>query len=341
MVIRYPLKGIFRVVAKGHVYYYAWRGPPVGPRLNGEWGSPEFLLSFTEAHENLRAPDNDRFRSLIVAYKANAEFGNLAPSTKQVWTPWLDRIAADFGDLRIAQFERPQKIRPVIIQWRKRWAATPRTADMALQVLSRVMSYAVDTLGKLSSNPCEGIKTLYRVDRSEIIWTPNDIDRLKQTCSAEIAHATDLAAYSGLRLGDLVRLSWSHIGEDEIVISTNKSRGKRAAHIPIYDDLRVVLERIPKRATTVLTHSHGRPWIAKSLGDTFGRVKNAAGFADLHFHDLRGTAATRFYLAGLPEHMIADVMGWEREHVAKIIRRYVDRSAVIKAAIVQLNKKGT
>jgi hypothetical protein len=39
---------------------------------------------------------------------------------------------------------------------------------------------------------------------------------------------------------------------------------------------------------------------------------------DLHFHDLRGTAATRFYTAGLSQRVIAE----KEEHVAKIIRRY-------------------
>jgi integrase len=207
--------------------------------------------------------------------------------------------------------------------------------------LGRVLSYAVETLGVLGSNPCDGIKFLYRVDRSEIIWTAADLDKLKRTCSPEVAHAADLAAYTGLRLGDIVRLSWSHIREDEIVIATSKSRQRRSARIPLYDDLRAVLARIPKRATTVLTHSMGRPWAAKSLGNAFTAAKNAAGFEGLHFHDLRGTAATKFYLAGLPEHIIADVMGWEAEHVSKIIRRYVDRSSVIKAAIAELNKQRT
>lgn len=46
---------------------------------------------------------------------------------------------------------------------------------------------------------------------------------------------------------------------------------------------------------------------------------------DLHFHDLRGTAATRFYVAGLSEREIAEIMGWEEESVSRIIRRYVDR----------------
>jgi rRNA processing protein Krr1/Pno1 len=31
-------------------------------------------------------------------------------------------------------------------------------------------------------------------------------------------------------------------------------------------------------------------------------------------------------------------MGWEEEHVAKIIRRYVGRSAATKAIIRQLNR---
>jgi hypothetical protein len=54
-----------------------------------------------------------------------------------------------------------------------------------------------------------------------------------------------------LRLGDLVRLSWSHAGEDAI---TGKSKHRRTAIIPLYDDLRVVLANIPKRSTTLLTN---------------------------------------------------------------------------------------
>jgi hypothetical protein len=56
---------------------------------------------------------------------------------------------------------------------------------------------------------------------------------------------------------------------------------------------------------------------------------------------LRGTAATRFYVAGIPERVIAEIMGWEEEHVRKIIRRYVGRTAATKALIRQLNEKRT
>ena len=135
-----------------------------------------------------------------------------------------------------------------------------------------------NTLGKISINPCEGIKTLYRgADRSELVWTSTDIERLKAS-APELTHAIDLAAHTGLRLSDLVSLSWSHIGEDEIVIATSKSRGRRNARVPLYDDLRAVLARIPKRSTAVLTHSQGRPWSREEPRECVHEGKERGGF---------------------------------------------------------------
>ena len=162
-------------------------------------------------------------------------------------------------------------------------------------------------------------------DRSEIIWTDADIAEIKKAkkCSAEVAHAIDLAAHTGLRLGDLLRLSRSHVREDEcaIVMTTGKSKHRREVIIPLYDELRVVLAHIPKRATTILANSQHRPWKRNGFGTAFNR-------------------ATRFYNAGLSVRVIAEIMGWEEAHVEKIIRRYVGRSAATKAIIQQLNQTG-
>src|SRR5262245_40605369 len=336
---KHDLKGIAKVTAKGRIYWYAWRG---GPRLRGSPGSPEFHTSYVEAYANLRTPDTSRFSSLVVQYRTE-KFGTLAASTQKNWSPWLDRIGEHFGDLSIAQFDRPEKVRPIIVQWRKRWASTPRTADYALQVLSAVLAYAVDPLGKIAGNPCEGIRRLYSGDRSEIIWTESDITQLKSACAPEIVLAVDLAAHTGLREGDLVRLCWSHVGEDAIEISTGKSGFSRDAYIPLYDALREVLARIPRRSPTILTNRKHQPWTPQWLAAAIVRAKKAAGMSarNLHFHDLRGTAATRFYIAGLDQRVIAGIMAWEEETVGKIIRRYVDRSAATKAIIRQLSKAKT
>jgi hypothetical protein len=134
------------------------------------------------------------------------------------------------------------------------------------------------------------------------------------------------------------------VGENSITITTGKSRHKRTAMIPLYDDLRAVLAKIPKRATTILTNSCGRPWKSEnSFGSAFNRAKIDAGMddRDLHFHDLKGTAVTKFYVAGIPERAIAEIVAWEEETVSKIIRRYVGRDAATKNLIRMLNDKRT
>lgn len=158
-MVAVSLKGVCKVRSKGRTYWYAWRG---GPRLSGEPGTPEFVASYAEAHQSRTRPNDKRVAGLVAMYRASPAFTRLAPSTRRIWTPWLDQISAHFGTLRVAQFDRPDKIRPLIRQWRDQWADRPRSADYAVQVLSRVLSHAID-LDQLSSNPCEGIKSLYSV----------------------------------------------------------------------------------------------------------------------------------------------------------------------------------
>jgi integrase len=133
--------------------------------------------------------------------------------------------------------------------------------------------------------------------------------------------------------------AWPHIGHDAVVITTSKSKHRREAIIPLYEGLCDVLARIPKRSTVVLTSSRGRPWSDGGFGRMFDSAKAAAGIGpELHFHDLHGTAATRFYIAGLKVRVIAEISGWE-EGIEKIIRKYVSRSAATKDAIRLLNKR--
>ncbi|MDH0873651.1 tyrosine-type recombinase/integrase [Agrobacterium pusense] len=338
-MVTVELKGIHTVRAKGNIYYYAWRG---GPRLEGQPGTAAFMATYNEAIANRMEPESGRFRAIITHYKAT-EFKKLADSTKRVWTPWIDRISEHFGNLSIAQFNRTDKIRPRIRQWRGQYSDTPRAADTGMQVLSRILSHGVDPMGKLSANPAEGIKHLYSSDRSEIIWTEPDIAQVKAECSDEVKWVIDLAAHTGLRVSDLLRLSWSHVGPDAIIISTGKSKHKREAIIPRYDALNEILERIPKRSPVILTSSKKKPWKQSGLNTMFWRAKEKAKMLelDLHFHDLRGTAATKFYIAGLSVRVIAEIMAWEEETVEKIIRRYVGRNSATKEMIKQLNRVGT
>jgi integrase len=73
------------------------------------------------------------------------------------------------------------------------------------------------------------------------------------------------------------------------------------------------------------------------MSDAFMDAARAAG-VDKHFHDLRGTAATRFYLAGFTDREIAETLGWSEERVRRILDRYVRRDAMLRDRIDRMNR---
>jgi integrase len=334
-MVMVALKGLFKVQSKGKTYYYAWRG---GPRLEGAPGSPEFIASFQEARNPLSGVDRGRLAAWVTLYRASDEFAALADDTRRVWQPWLDEVKTHFGGLSMRQFDRP-KIRIAIRHWRDRWKDRPRSADYAKQVLSRVLSFAVAE-GAIQFNPCEGIPNLYSSDRSELVWTPDDLKVFCATAPKEIVWAAKLAAHTGLRRGDIVKLGWSSVSELAIEIRTGKSRGKRTATIPLTSACRTLLDEIPKKATTVLTTTRGMPWTVNGFGTAWNRAYTASKLAgrDLHFHDLRGTAATNFYRADFTIREIAGIMAWSEDKIERLIDRYVKRDEILRDRIRRLEK---
>lgn len=333
------LKGVHKVSAKGKTYYYAWRGKGA-PKLRGEPGSPEFIASYQEAHANRKGGDKSRMSGLCAMFRASDAWNGRGPKpisdkTKATWRLWLDRIQEEFGALKVEQFDRPQ-MRPIIIKWRDRYSATPRAADVGIEVMSRLLSFGMAE-GKLLNNICAGVPRIYTADRSGFIWTPADLDKLTLTAPKEIAQAARLAALTGLRQADLLRLSWWHVKGLSIEIETGKSKGKKTTLIPLYGELNDYIDTLPKRATTLLVNTRGEPW-KTGFGSSWGAACDDAEIPDLHFHDLRGTAATRFYLGGLSEREIAQIMTWSEEYVATLIERYVKKDELLKDRIRRLDE---
>lgn len=335
-----PLDGLYTVTAKGKTYHYAWRN---GPRIEAEFGTTEFLQEFIDARAPTNAMDEGRFGTWVVKYKESDShsggkpYKQLSEKTKKNWGPLLDKVRDHFGKLPVRAFDRPS-IRKVIKQFLAKWNGKLRAQDLAKQVLSRVCGFMVEE-GVLMTNPCEGISNVYSSDRSEIIWTQADIDKFCAAASTEVSHAVLLAALTGMRQSDLLKLTWTQVAGTYIERKTGKSGGKRSALVPIYSALRAFLDTLPKRAVTVLTTTEGKPWktgfgasFAAAFDRAFGPDK------DLHFHDLRGTAVTNFYRAGLTSREIADVMAWSQEDVEKLLDIYCKRDELMLDRIAKMDQ---
>jgi integrase len=335
-----PLKlkhGPYKVRSKGKDYWYAWRN---GPRLHSAPGTPAFVQELADAIAARNLPDGSKLSGLVAQYRASDDFQNLAQTTKELWAPWLDNIRDRFGDLSVRQFDRVS-IKPEIRRWHTLKKATPRAADTGLQVLSRLLAFGMAE-GKLASNQCEGIPHLHKSNRADVIWTTDEMKVLLAYASTEVAWVVELAALTGLRREDLLKLSWTHINLDRcfIELKTGKSRGRRTVLIPITPEMRSLVEKIPKRATTVLTSSKKRPWTGDGFGSSWWKTLQDAGLGEteLRFHDFRGTAATNFFRAGFSYREIAETLGWSEERVERLIERYVKRDEIIMDRIRRLDR---
>lgn len=329
-------------------YWYAWRGGPRILKVEARTAADRVRLveaaaaDAAIAYRQLVTPQADRcfLSGLAQRYLESAEYGRLAPRTRRDQRLALDVVRADLGDMEIKALESP-RARAVLIRWRDRYKATPRTADARMAALATILKWALDR-GEITANPLTSWPRLYRVNRADIIWTPADLERLFTHCDPAVRRAVELAAHTGLRLADLVRLSWADVGKDAVTLTTGKSRGRRVITIPVTPEIRRILKacgRRPGQIGAVLVHSRGKPWAGGSgLQTAMQRAKTDAGIKGLRFHDLRGTAVTNLVLAGLPLADIALIVGWDLKKVEAIARHYVTGEAVARGMLARLRK---
>ena len=237
------LPGVHRVRkprADGGVteFWYAWRG---GPQILRATAASDTLLAGALAaslpdalkrYEVERRPAGDKrfLFSLVTRYLESPAFGAIADRTRRDRRKHLDRVREDIGQLELRALEA-RGARAALIKWRDKYERTPKTADELLGALSIVLQWATDR-GELAANPVKDFPRLYKVNRADVVWTSDDLAKLLPHAAPELDHAVRLAALSGLRLGDLIKLPWSSVGEHAIVWQTGKSRGRRTVVIP-------------------------------------------------------------------------------------------------------------
>lgn len=323
-------------------YVYAFRGGPQIYTCEGDRPviTKAILDAAAKARQDARVNPSNSLDALIDAYRQSPEWAKLGARTKRDYEQDLAKVSAKFGSVPLPVFD-DRRMRSKVMEWRKDMAAHPRTADRAIVMLATLLGWGVNE-AKLAINVAAGIPALYSSNRAAIIWTDADWQAIQPHCSKHVWQALRLASLTGLRLGDLVDLEWSHIGTQSIVFTTSKR--KRRVVIPILRELRQLLNEIGGTGH-VLKNSRGQPWTESGLGGVFQKAKNAAKDAEtgfnhvLRIHDLRGTYVTWLANQGLTDQEIARIVAWSEKQVAEIRRRYVDEQHVVSSLVERLNQK--
>lgn len=314
-------------LATGETVRYAYYGRGRGMAALGREGSPELFANLAEAMK--REPPGETVSKLIWEYRQSPEFMKLRHLTQRDYLLFLDRIQVQFGALSLRAVSA-QEFSGYVYKWRDSLAGSPRRADYAVAVLKALLSWG-KARGRVSENRVMGIKSLYRGDRSDKTWTPENEAAFLAVAREPLKLAMILAVESGQSQGDILRMTWAaDLGD--VLINKRGKNGKPAA-IPISPRLRAALDAAPRgKALTILTKADGLPWEPKGNGFRAAWQAVDAKVEGRTFNDLRGTFISRRRAAGWSAEEVALCSGHPVQGEKGAMPKYVDRLAVAIAS---------
>ena len=152
------------------------------------------------------------------------------------------------------------------------------------------------------------------VDDARTRWlTEAERDRLIISCDEEIRALVTFLFFTGARLGEATKMTWSDITADEVYLTSWKGRPKRKRirAVKLIPGLIDVLGERGEPDDFVFTTPLGSPITSRygALYKMWERAKAKAGIEDFRFHDCRHTFATHLLKQGaiLPE--IGNLLG--------------------------------
>jgi integrase len=131
------------------------------------------------------------------------------------------------------------------------------------------------------------------------------------------ADALGLSMILAWRKGQVLKLEWAHISEDEIRVPGAITKNERKHAVPIVPAIAEIIER--RRAARVL----GSPWVfarkdGKRIQDfekVWASACEAAGCAGTRYHDSRRSGLRALIDAKVPEKVAMEIGGWKTRSV--------------------------
>jgi integrase len=218
--------------------------------------------------------------------------------------------------------------------------ASPRTINKRRALLGAVFTYGVKRAG-LPANPVRATDKRREPQQAALdTYSVAEVERLAaalaegshrdRPAASEATRAEDaqdaelvrVAAYTGLRQGELRALRWRDFGEGVITVARALSagvesgtKGGRVRHVPLVPQAAEALERLHSRGDftardeLVFCNWRGRALDPSALVARFKRARDAAGLRPLRFHDLRHTYGSLLATGGVPVTEIQAAMG--------------------------------
>ena len=254
-------------------------------------------------------PPAPPFRDFVEGEWREAHYGRCKPSTQRTMSHQLERrILPAFGSTPLDRIAPAQ-----VGRWFDDYSRTaPGGANRALDILHQIFNFAVDR-GHIDANPARDVRRNRRpaltrfLSREEIARLHRVLDARTGKGDRQQADIVRLLLLTGCRLGEIVKLQWSEVQGDMLVLADSKTGPRK---VPLNSQARAILERQPRGESAFVFPSPLDP--SRPRGThlrLWGRVRSEAGIEDVRLHDLRHTHASHAVMNGVPVPVVSRLLG--------------------------------
>jgi integrase len=194
--------------------------------------------------------------------------------------------------------------------------AAANTVRLELSIISNLFNVAKSEWGFESlTNPTEHMRTPKLPSGRTRRVSDKEIDLLiKNTESYELPFIIKIALESGMRRGEIASLEWRNINFVKRTVLLPDTKNGEARIVPLTTNCMTTLQSIPRNINgSVFTMTEN------AISRAFLRVRSRCGLDDMHFHDIRHEAITRFFEKGLNMMEVSAISGHK---TLQMLKRY-------------------
>ncbi|MER8484248.1 site-specific integrase [Mesorhizobium sp. M1322] len=207
---------------------------------------------------------------------------------------------------------------------RRLTSISARTLARQLAPLSNMFNIAKREWGiPLGKNPLSDLRMAVQDNRRDRRLREHELDRLIKV-SRKTRNPLVLpflfALETAMRRGEILAMRWEHVDLSHRFVIILESKNGRSRIIPLTPKAVSLLRVVPQRDNVPFVF----PLAANALRLSWDRLTSRAGINDLHFHDLRHEAISRFFELGLTVPEVASISG---HRDVRMLMRYAHADA--------------
>lgn len=263
----------------------------------------------------------DALSTVFARYRQHQKV-RLSPESYARMTNILDlHIEPYFGAVSIKDITRD-----LVSQYASQRAEKASAATVAkeLNCLRHMLNLMVTEWNLLPFNPASRVKPPRKpADGRMRVLQPTEVRAVLNECPAWLRGIVGLAVFTGMRRGEILGLRWINIDlpGKRLFLTQTKNGESRVVYLNSLA-LEVLKSQWTEKAVPGdLVFPQVAGFSPDNVSKGFATVARRLKIADIHFHDLRRTAASWMRMQGVDAHTVAEVLGHRDMRVARIYQR--------------------